>query len=95
MLHSYFNNSWTNFITPFISEQNQPSLTSDVEYPAVSSHLRASWFTQFRILSDRTFKNLYRNPMLMLTHYCISVYLARKYISILKFIIYCLFFYKF
>jgi hypothetical protein len=55
-------------------------LTADGEFLTVSSHLRASWFTQFRILSDRTFKNLYRNPMLMLTHYCISVYLARKYI---------------
>ncbi|CAG8596413.1 4749_t:CDS:10 [Funneliformis mosseae] len=58
------------------NEQNQPLLTTDGEYPTVSSHLRASWFTQFRILSDRTFKNLYRNPMLMLTHYCTSVYLA-------------------
>lgn len=32
----------------------------------------------FRILSDRTFKNLYRNPMLMFSHYAVAVVLARK-----------------
>ncbi|CAG8558234.1 14293_t:CDS:10 [Cetraspora pellucida] len=58
------------------SEQNEPVLTSVQESLILSSHRRASWSTQFKILSDRTFKNLYRNPMLMLTHYCISVYLA-------------------
>ncbi|RUS29334.1 putative ABC transporter, partial [Jimgerdemannia flammicorona] len=42
----------------------------------VSSHERPSWYTQFAILSDRTFKNLYRSPMLMLTHYATSVFLA-------------------
>lgn len=39
---------------------------------------RASWWTQFRILSGRAFKNLYRNPMLMLSHYAVSVALAGK-----------------
>ncbi|CAG8554698.1 14738_t:CDS:10 [Cetraspora pellucida] len=58
------------------SEQNEPVLTSVQESLILSSHRRASWSTQFKILSDRTFKNLYRNPMLMLTHYCISIYLA-------------------
>ncbi|CAG8671805.1 12165_t:CDS:10, partial [Racocetra persica] len=58
------------------SEQSEPVLTSVQESLILSSHRRASWSTQFKILSDRTFKNLYRNPMLMLTHYCISVYLA-------------------
>ncbi|CAM0136040.1 FAD-dependent urate hydroxylase, variant 2 [Umbelopsis sp. WA50703] len=42
----------------------------------VSSHERPRWFTQFRILADRTFKNLYRNPMLMFAHYTIAVVLA-------------------
>ncbi|CAB4384530.1 hypothetical protein RhiirA5_476344 [Rhizophagus irregularis] len=59
-----------------MNERRQPLLASSGVNTTISSHLRASWFTQFRILSDRTFKNLYRNPMLMLTHYCISVYLA-------------------
>lgn len=31
---------------------------------------------QFRILSRRTWRNLYRNPMLMLTHYAIAILLA-------------------
>lgn len=31
---------------------------------------------QFRILSKRTWRNLYRNPMLMLTHYAIAIVLA-------------------
>ncbi|KAK9708293.1 FAD-dependent urate hydroxylase [Basidiobolus ranarum] len=42
----------------------------------IGTYRRSSWYTQYRILSDRTFKNLYRNPYLMLTHYVISVFLA-------------------
>ncbi|KAI5803882.1 hypothetical protein EDC01DRAFT_686992 [Geopyxis carbonaria] len=37
---------------------------------------RLGWFGQFRILSARTWKNLYRNPMLMLAHYAIAIVLA-------------------
>lgn len=37
---------------------------------------RISYPRQFIILSQRTFKNLYRNPMLMLTHYAIAIVLA-------------------
>jgi ABC-type multidrug transport system ATPase subunit len=33
-------------------------------------------FGQFIILSKRTWRNLYRNPMLMLTHYAIAIVLA-------------------
>lgn len=33
-------------------------------------------FGQFLILSRRTWRNLYRNPMLMLTHYAIAIVLA-------------------
>ncbi|CAG8472928.1 5641_t:CDS:10 [Diversispora eburnea] len=51
-------------------------IKDEIDRAVNNTHQRASWLTQFRILSDRTFKNLYRNPMLMLTHYCISVYLA-------------------
>lgn len=45
----------------------------------VHTHERPGWFMQFRILADRTFKNLYRNPMLMFAHYTIAVVLACKY----------------
>ncbi|KAJ5225220.1 hypothetical protein N7468_006445 [Penicillium chermesinum] len=37
---------------------------------------RISLGRQFLILSQRTWRNLYRNPMLMLTHYAISILLA-------------------
>ncbi|EJD49551.1 hypothetical protein AURDEDRAFT_112425 [Auricularia subglabra TFB-10046 SS5] len=37
---------------------------------------RASWLTQFRILSGRAFKNLYRDPALLWTHYIASISIA-------------------
>lgn len=37
---------------------------------------RVSLARQFLILSQRTWRNLYRNPMLMLTHYAIAILLA-------------------
>lgn len=38
---------------------------------------RKPWIpTQFVILSRRTWRNIYRNPMLMLTHYAIAIVLA-------------------
>lgn len=37
---------------------------------------RLGWIGQFTILSSRTWKNLYRNPILMLSHYAVSVVLA-------------------
>ena len=43
------------------------------------AHKRASWWSQFAILSARSFKNLYRNPMLMLSHYAVSLVVAREY----------------
>lgn len=39
-------------------------------------YARVGYFRQFIILSERTWKNLYRNPMLMLTHYAIAIVLA-------------------
>ena len=38
--------------------------------------MRVSLPRQFLILSKRTWRNLYRNPMLMLTHYAVAVVLA-------------------
>ncbi|KAJ6104696.1 ABC transporter G family member [Penicillium sp. IBT 18751x] len=40
------------------------------------SYARVSLARQFIILSQRTWRNLYRNPMLMLTHYAIAILLA-------------------
>lgn len=39
---------------------------------------RASWGTQFRILSGRAFKNLYRDPALLAAHYLSAITLAGK-----------------
>jgi hypothetical protein len=50
----------------------------EVESAALRGYRRASWWTQFTILSGRAFKNLYRNPMLLLTHYAVSIVLARE-----------------
>ncbi|ORZ12015.1 hypothetical protein BCR42DRAFT_332368 [Absidia repens] len=48
----------------------------DATHIPIVTHERPGWWTQFCILADRTFKNLYRNPMLMFTHYAIAVILA-------------------
>jgi ATP-binding cassette, subfamily G (WHITE), member 2 len=39
-------------------------------------YARVGYLRQFVILSQRTWRNLYRNPMLMLTHYAIAILLA-------------------
>jgi hypothetical protein len=42
----------------------------------MKSYPRPGFLSQFAILSLRTWRNLYRNPMLMLTHYAIAILLA-------------------
>jgi ABC-type multidrug transport system ATPase subunit len=42
----------------------------------MKSFRKVGWTRQFVILSQRTWRNLYRNPMLMLTHYAIAILLA-------------------
>ncbi|KAI9891761.1 MAG: hypothetical protein M1814_002511 [Vezdaea aestivalis] len=42
----------------------------------MTSYSRIGILSQFLILSKRTWRNLYRNPMLMLTHYAIAILLA-------------------
>ncbi len=42
----------------------------------MKAYPRIGWVRQFMILSRRTWRNLYRNPMLMLTHYAIAILLA-------------------
>jgi hypothetical protein len=43
----------------------------------------ASWGTQFRILSGRAFKNLYRDPALLAAHYLSAIGLAGAFFSFL------------
>ena len=52
-----------------------------VESSLLRGRKRASWGTQFRILSGRAFKNLYRDPALLVAHYISSIALARTFYS--------------
>jgi ATP-binding cassette subfamily G (WHITE) protein 2 len=48
-----------------------------ISYGAMGrGYARVGYVRQFAILSTRTWRNLYRNPMLMLTHYAIAILLA-------------------
>lgn len=46
------------------------------KFNGVKPYARVGLWGQFTILSTRTWKNLYRNPMLMLSHYAISILVA-------------------
>ncbi|RCH93850.1 hypothetical protein CU098_000648, partial [Rhizopus stolonifer] len=66
-------------VQQLLLDQSSASSSNEVESgdtTIITSHKRPSWLTQFHILSSRTFKNLYRNPMLMFAHYAIAVVLA-------------------
>jgi ABC-type multidrug transport system ATPase subunit len=43
---------------------------------AVSTYRRATRWSQFKILADRTLKNIYRDPMLMLSHFVMAIFLG-------------------
>lgn len=47
-----------------------------VESSLLRGRKRASWGTQFKILSGRAFKNLYRDPALLTAHYLSSILVA-------------------
>ncbi|PGH01070.1 hypothetical protein AJ79_08040 [Helicocarpus griseus UAMH5409] len=51
-------------------------LNNGISNKLMTSYARVGLWRQFLILSQRTWRNLYRNPMLMLTHYAIAIVLA-------------------
>lgn len=65
-----------------ISDANQAnghangSANGTVHHGTVKGYRKTGILGQIVILSRRTFRNLYRNPMLMLTHYAIAILLA-------------------
>ena len=56
---------------------NEP-VDAVLETSLLRGRKRATWGTQFRILSGRAFKNLYRDPALLAAHYISAVALACK-----------------
>jgi hypothetical protein len=66
-------------IVTAVDRANDANATPNAEalgnVPA-KGYARIGLLRQFIILSNRTWRNLYRNPMLMLTHYAISILLA-------------------
>lgn len=54
-----------------------------VETTLLRGRKSASWGTQFRILSGRAFKNLYRDPALLMAHYLSAMLLACGFTTIL------------
>lgn len=43
------------------------------ETALLKGYEKAGFWTQFKVLSGRAFKNLYRNPMLMAAHYAVAI----------------------
>ncbi|KAK9471520.1 uncharacterized protein V1510DRAFT_426777 [Dipodascopsis tothii] len=68
------------YIAADIKEEIERAIeSSDDEHdPSTSfgNYQKISKLSEFFILSNRTFKNLYRNPMLLYTHYVIAIFLA-------------------
>jgi ABC-type multidrug transport system ATPase subunit len=76
--HSIIANALKENIQTAITASQQDSDSSSLNDIIV--YKRPGPFAQFQILSRRTFTNLYRNPMLMYSHYATAVILARKLI---------------
>ncbi|KAI8393321.1 putative ABC transporter [Radiomyces spectabilis] len=74
--NSFVANALRNEIRGAVSAASSAEGHEAVPIRPVNTHERPGCLAQFRILADRTFKNLYRNPMLMFAHYAIAVALA-------------------
>ena len=59
------------------NQNQQPDVA--LENSLTKGRKRATWGTQFRILSGRAFKNLYRDPALLAAHYISSIVVACEY----------------
>ena len=60
-----------------------------IESTLLKGRKRATWMTQFRILSGRAFKNLYRDPALLAAHYLSSIALACEFLYFFLFFPLC------
>ena len=88
LVYSYQNSNISDQIREEIYDAvNGIDLDDDSTPEELPKNKRIGWLSQFAILSRRTFKNLYRNPMLMLTHYSIAVLMACTFIKLLVLIV--------
>lgn len=69
--------------TELLNEVARLKQTGGAVLPESGGRVRASWLTQFRILSGRAFKNLYRDPALLMAHYLSSVGVACEWAGFL------------
>lgn len=69
--------------TPVNDAQSGQQRDVAEESKVLRGRRRANWITQFRILSGRAFKNLYRNPALLTAHYTAAVAIAGQFYSII------------
>ncbi|OAQ28895.1 ABC transporter [Linnemannia elongata AG-77] len=58
------------------AEENSTARSIYGNGKAVSTYRRATRWSQFKILADRTLKNIYRDPMLMLSHFVMAIFLG-------------------
>jgi hypothetical protein len=76
LVYSYQNSNISDQIREEIYDAIHSTDDEDSLPEELPKNTRIGWLSQFVILSQRTFKNLYRNPMLMLTHYSIAILMA-------------------
>jgi ABC-type multidrug transport system ATPase subunit len=74
--HSIIANALRENIQTAITQAQGDDGDDSISTKSIVVHKRPGPFAQFQILADRTFKNLYRNPMLMFSHYAMAVILA-------------------
>lgn len=77
--HSIIANALRENIQTAVLQTQQDNEGDNASSKSIIIYKRPGPFAQFQILANRTFKNLYRNPMLMFSHYAMAVILARKY----------------
>lgn len=77
--HSIIANALRENIQTAVLQAQQDNEGDNASSKSIIIYKRPGPFAQFQILANRTFKNLYRNPMLMFSHYAMAVILARKY----------------
>ncbi|KAI9826735.1 MAG: hypothetical protein M1819_007280 [Sarea resinae] len=75
-VHSEIENAISNAGAANGSASSNQDANGSTVSQTMKGYRRVGLIGQFVILSKRTWRNLYRNPMLMLTHYAIAILLA-------------------